>query len=391
MANKKDVEEWVREGTITQAQADKMLADTKVKKEKARTNSMVTTFSTIGAISLGIGAVLFVASNWDAMSNLLKIFILVGSTFLATFIGYYLKYVKKNLPVVGASLLFLGTLLFGATLFLVTQMYHINANNSTIVLVWLLGILPLIYGFKSRPIAALSIVLFLVWIGLVVEHQSDLFGMVVDVAYLPLLYLMSGMLLFGIGTVHYFSDSLKEIARMYRLAGLRLVAFVAFLFTFDWFIPSGGGDVSTYFTFFFLTVAVAALLLVVVGLFFNPAKSKTIVLESGFTIGLLGLGLLNFFFPISDGVYQILYNLVFVALIVALYYVGFHREDITVVNLAMGWTAIYFFARYFDFFYDLLDRSIFFIVGGLIFVMGGIALEYKRRDIKKDFIHHPQS
>ncbi len=398
MAHQKDIEQWVAEGTITQAQADKLLADTKAKRERHRSNRMVTTFSTIGAVSLGIGAILFVASNWDVMSNLVKIVILVGSTFLATFIGYYLQYVKKNLPVVGASLLFLGTLLFGATLFLVTQMYNINANNATIVLVWLLGILPLIYGFKSKPIATLSIILFLIWIGLTVEHNSDLLGAFADMSYLPLLYLMSGILLFGIGTIHYFSDSLKGIARMYRLAGLRFATFFAFLFTFDWFFVhkrvAENSDLgryiepSTYFTFFFLAVAVVALLLVVLGLFFNPAKSKTIALESGFTIGLLALGLLYFFFPATSDVYQILFNVAFVALIVVMYYVGFHREDITVVNLAMGWTAIYFFARYFDFFYDLLDRSLFFIIGGLVFVMGGIALEHKRRDIKKDFVHH---
>jgi uncharacterized membrane protein len=43
-------------------------------------------------------------------------------------------------------------------------MYNINANNHTLVLIWLIGILPLVYAFESEPIAALSSLLFYTWI-----------------------------------------------------------------------------------------------------------------------------------------------------------------------------------------------------------------------------------
>jgi len=42
-------------------------------------------------------------------------------------------------------------------------------------------------------------------------------------------------------------------------------------------------------------------------------------------------------------------------------------------------------ARYFDFFWKLLPRSIFFIVGGLILLAGGMFLERKRRAVLDSF------
>jgi len=42
--------------------------------------------------------------------------------------------------------------------------------------------------------------------------------------------------------------------------------------------------------------------------------------------------------------------------------------------------------KYFDWFWSLLPRSLFFIVGGLVLVLGGIALEKKRRQIKQELV-----
>jgi uncharacterized membrane protein len=43
---------------------------------------------------------------------------LVVSTYGSCYAGYLFKYEKKNFPATGASLLFLGGILFGATVFL---------------------------------------------------------------------------------------------------------------------------------------------------------------------------------------------------------------------------------------------------------------------------------
>jgi uncharacterized membrane protein len=42
-------------------------------------------------------------------------------------------------------------------------------------------------------------------------------------------------------------------------------------------------------------------------------------------------------------------------------------------------------ARYFDLFWKLLPRSLFFILGGLLLLFGGVLLERKRRKILSSF------
>ena len=137
MIDKKLINKWLEEKTINQRQAKKMLADIEHYSKESRSNKFIVVISTIGAILLGIGAILFIASNWEELSKIAKTLILVGSTALAYYTGYYFKYQKQNLPKVGASLLFLGALLFGATVILVTQIYNVNANNHILVLIWL--------------------------------------------------------------------------------------------------------------------------------------------------------------------------------------------------------------------------------------------------------------
>ena len=391
MPDDKQIQKWLKEGTITKKQADKMLADETDSKKETQSNRMITSVSTIGAILLGVGALLFISSNWEKMSNLLKIAILVVATFGSYFVGYLFKYQKKNLPKVGASLFFLGALLFGASIMLIAQMYNINANSHTLVLIWLLGILPLIYAFESVPIAGLAAFLFLLWIGLF-QYRTLSWGSSGDMIKLPLLYLVSGILLFGIGGMHYISERLKGVARTYRIAGLKVAMISLFLLTFKFYTGVYDGfnywskmEISSQFTIGFVIFALLAILIMVINLFFNLTRSQVNYLENAMPLGLVALALIFYFFTPVNNLYTILFNLVFAAIIFALLWEGYQREDMTLVNMGMGWLAALVVFRYYDFFWDLLPRSLFFMVGGLILVLGGIALEKKRRDLKSKF------
>lgn len=395
--NKEQIDQWLREGTITQEQANKMLADSTEYRKEQSSNKLVVAISTIGSILLGIGAILFVASNWAVMPNLMKILILIGSTFGAYGAGYYFKYQRQNLPKVGASLIFLGALLFGATVFLIAQMYNINANSHILVLIWLLGILPFVYGFSSSPIAGLAALLFYVWIGLFVFKGLDFYRAQGDFFKLPVLYLVSGVLMFGIGAMHYLSEKLTGVARVYRLAGIKIAMVSLFFLSFRFFSGfyehysffSRSLETSSQFTFSFVLFSILAILLAVIALMFNPSKSNTNILESLVALGLTGVALLFFFFPATTNVYVLLFNLILAGIVFVLLFVGYQREDMQIVNTGMFWLSALILVRYFDFFWDLLPRSLFFMVGGLILVLGGIALERKRRQLKVKFTATP--
>lgn len=393
MTNEKQIQEWLETGTITQEQAQKMLADVDQKSKEKRSNKFIVAISTIGAILLGIGAILFVSSNWREIPDLMKVLILLGSTFGAYYLGYLFKYDKKNLPKVGTSLFFLGALLFGASIFLIAQIYHINANAHSLVLIWLIGVLPLVYAFRSEPIAALSSLLFFIWIGLFIFRDSR-FNEATFFSF-PVIYLSAGTLLFSIGGLHYLKPQLIKIAKIFRIAGIKIAMLSLFLLTFKFFSSYTDSywfrnsrmleDMSSQLMIGIVLFSILAIIGLVINLLFNPSQSKTNSFENGAALGLLGFTLLFFFFPAESSVYTVIYNLLFAGLTIFLIYIGYQRSDIKIVNIGTFWLSVFIFAKYFDFFWDLMDRSLFFIVGGLILVLGGIAMERKRRQIKEDF------
>lgn len=391
MVDEKQIRKWLKDGTITQKQAKKMLVDTTHYKKEQSSNKLIVAISTIGAILLGIGAILFIASNWQEIPNIVKVLILVGSTFGAYYLGYLFKYQKQNLPKVGVSLIFLGALLFGATIFLIAQIYHIGANNHALVLIWLIGVLPLVYAFVSIPIAGLSSLLFFIWLGLFVFRNISFEKAMGDFFALPVLYLAAGLLLFSIGGLHYLSSKLKDIARVYRLAGIKVALLSVFLLTFRFFSGNYNGHnirenavISGQFTVGVVIFSILAIIFLVVNWFFNNAEEVSII-EGPVSLGILGMVLIFFFFPLTTNIYVLLFNLIFVALVGVILYAGYEREDINLVNLGGSWLSLFIVVKYFDFFWDLLPRSLFFMVGGIILVLGGIALERKRRQLKAEF------
>ncbi len=395
MVDKNQIEQWLKEGTITKDQAQKMLADTSKYKKEQTSNKLITVFSTIGAIVFGIGVILFIASNWQQIPNIIKVLILLGSTLGSYYIGYVLRYQKQTLVKVGASLIFLGALLFGATIFLIAQMYHVNANNHTLILIWLAGIIPLVYALKTKPIAGLSSFLFFIWIGLFVFRNISFRDNSIDFAdffALPVLYLVSGILLFGIGGLHYFSDDLKDVARIYRIAAIKIIMLVLFLLTFRFFSGNYNGhnireglELSSQFIPGFVIFSGLAIVFTIINLFFNPPKTDTSIHEGFAGLGLSAIALIFFFYPSTTNIYVLLFNLILALLILTLLFIGYQREDMRLVNIGMAYLSILVIVRYFDFFWELLPRSIFFTVGGLILILGSIALERKRRQLKQKF------
>lgn len=392
MADEKQIEQWLKEGTITKKQAQKMLVDVSQSQKERSSNKLIIALSTIGAILLGIGVILFIASNWQGMPNVVKLLLSLGSAFGAYYLGYIFSYQKQNLPKVGASLLFLGALLFGATIFLIAQSYNINANSHTLILIWLLGILPLVYAFRLLPITGLSSLLFYIWIALFVFRNMSFGKASGDFFSLPVLYLISGILLFGVGGLHYLSDDLKSVARTYRIAGIRVVMLALFLLTFRFFSGHyndfnirAGVEISSQFTAGLVIFAILAIIFTIINLFFNPPKSDTSILEGSISLGLLAVALTFFFYPASTNIYVLLFNLILAGIILILLFVGYHREDMKLVNIGISSFVFLIIVRYFDFFWSLLSRSTFFMVGGFILVLGGVALERKRRQLKEKF------
>ena len=75
---------------------------------------------------------------------------------------------------------------------------------------------------------------------------------------------------------------------------------------------------------------------------------------------------------------------VLVAALIALIAEGYRRDDRFAVNLGFVAFALTILRLYFDTFWLLFDRSLFFMVGGLLVIALGWGLERKRRNLIGD-------
>jgi uncharacterized membrane protein len=379
------IQKWLDEGTISGAQAEKMRADLIEYEKEHRSKGQVIAFSTIGAILIGIGAILFVASNWEKIGNNFKVLLLVGSTLGIHYAGYHFKYESQKYPRLGSALILLSALFFGASFFLIAQIYNINANNSTLVLVWIIGVFPLIYGYRSAPVAGLCSLLFYLWIGLLYFERADLENFI----SMKELYFVSGIAIYFTGILHALTEKAKHAERTFKFIGLQAVLVVLYIYTFSFIseIEFGGYKFEKIVPVIYATSGILLLLpaLLSKSLRTNPGSFQANLSISIAALLMAGVTLTAIYIPASEKVYMILFNVIFLGLLTLLLYAGYNMKDIGIVNTAMFWFILLIFARYFDLFWELLSSSLFFILGGLVLLVISTVLERKRRELKVQF------
>lgn len=151
-----DIPELVREEVITTETADRIRAYYN-RKGTASPNRLFIVFGILGAILTGLGIILIIAHNWDNLSRTTQTFF----AFLPLLTGQALcgfALWKKNSNDAwresASAFLFFAV---GASISLVSQVYHIPGDLSTFLLTWMALCLPLIYVMRSSVTSLLYI------------------------------------------------------------------------------------------------------------------------------------------------------------------------------------------------------------------------------------------
>jgi uncharacterized membrane protein len=111
-------------------------------------------------------------------------------------------------------------------------------------------------------------------------------------------------------------------------------------------------------------------------------RPKYLVWGQGLIGVIVALLLVNLFLTGKQGgLVAVFFNLLYFGGLVWLIYAGMHQEDHFLVNIAFVFFGITLLTRYFDTFWTLLNRSYFFMVGGLLLLVGGYVIERQRRRI----------
>ncbi|GIW66910.1 MAG: hypothetical protein KatS3mg095_0808 [Candidatus Parcubacteria bacterium] len=125
---------------------------------------------TIGAILVGLGIFAFVAANWQEMTKAMKVLIIVIAMTASYTGGWFLRE-KWHSPKTGEALILLGSIIYGAGIFLVGQMFNIRVNWPDGFILWMIGTIFMAFAVKSFPLFYLAI---LVGIAAIVNYIFSL-------------------------------------------------------------------------------------------------------------------------------------------------------------------------------------------------------------------------
>lgn len=384
-----EVEGWQQEKLITQAQAKAILARYGLAEPEARRSRLALVLAFLGATLVGIGVIVFLAANWQGIPQWTKLALIFAAVAAAYHLGYWLRYQRQVYRGTGRAVLFLGALLYGAAIFLIAQGLHINAHQPGLLLLWALGVLPMAYLLRSQAMIVLAVLNLAVALG-----WDTAFWMLDwrDWAIVPFfsVYVIFGVLLYAIGNVHGAFPGTQQYRTAYGALGLICIFGGLLPLTFAEVLDDGltqsGHDLPTG-----AVIRLAVLLALAAGAavasLFARRRSATAFREA-LALGVLVLvgGSLFWLGGAPGPAGAIVLNLVLLALTVGAIAVGYLNREAAWVNLGSLFFGTQVIVRYFDWFWALLPRSVFFIGVGLVLMLGGMALERTRRRVVRQLV-----
>jgi len=144
---------------------------TKEKKEDTQ-KRVIRIIVTIGAILVGVGIFSFIAANWQEMTKVTKVSIIV-ITMLSSYIGGWFLREKKHYKKTGEALILLGVIIYGAGIFLIAQMFHTRGNWPDGFILWMIGTIVMAFGAESFSLFYLAIPVGIIAI---IGHPFGIFG-----------------------------------------------------------------------------------------------------------------------------------------------------------------------------------------------------------------------
>jgi uncharacterized membrane protein len=162
---------WRDEGLVDERAAAELTARYRLGEGNA--DLAAAAIYTLGALLVGGGVISFVAWNWDALHDVAKL--ALGGAVMTAFhaVGWWLWRVRATWPRVGHALMLVGTLVFGADIGLVAQVFHISSSWSAGYGAWALGAAVAAWALRSAPHGCLGAALAGVWAcGWAVDHPE---------------------------------------------------------------------------------------------------------------------------------------------------------------------------------------------------------------------------
>jgi len=419
-----EIELWHQKGMISSPQA-REIASLYQHDEDPTWGKVI--FAALGALVFALGIILLFAYNWEAMHRFSKLALIFTALGSAHALGFHYSSATSSHKKIGESLHLLGSMLFGAAIWLVAQIYHIDEHYPNALLIWALGALALAWLLPSLAQTLLCIFLLGLW------HWFEVFDFhtvnhpavwIIVLAVVPLAWLQRNpatlfislimllityastytqglqhseetvvTVLFSLSSCYIIfshiaaQTNFPQSVNAIRWAGISVFSGLLFISTFPEFgklyFHFDKEKISTTSWFYFLAPLVCAGSLSVLLFTRYRPKAKEVIDKVEISIVSLAFAisaLSSFKSILNPGLVWIAYSALFLAYSLLLIYRGSQYLRWQSTALGSLLLSAYTFARFMDLFDSLLLRGFAFIlIGALLFSIG---LYYSRQKAK---------
>ncbi|BAY87471.1 hypothetical protein NIES267_69930 [Calothrix parasitica NIES-267] len=167
---RKEAEIWRDEGIIEDSQYEQLSQRYQFDSlDNVAQDRFIFILIGVGCILVGLGAITFVAANWQSWSREVKLVLLLSLFFATNIIGFFLwrepvfdnagKKRRQRKRIFGHGLLLLGALLLGANMAFMAQTFHMSGSDYELYLFWGMGVLVMAYGLRLASLGVFSLIL----------------------------------------------------------------------------------------------------------------------------------------------------------------------------------------------------------------------------------------
>jgi uncharacterized membrane protein len=170
-----ELEIWRTTGLIEPAQAERIQGSYELDSTRQERKQSLARFTLqgIAALFIGLALLLVIGYNWNEFPWVAKLAIVFGSVSLTHALALYLRNSTTHQRV-AELLFFLGCLFYGAGIWLVAQVFHLDSHYPDGVWWWALGVLPFALCLDTLLLHALLVGLLALWAGMEVLNFAHL-------------------------------------------------------------------------------------------------------------------------------------------------------------------------------------------------------------------------
>lgn len=416
-----ELRQWMNEGIIGEAEASRLREKYRLDQiAQESQNTLIKTIFGFGAVLIALGIIAFVAAHWEAIPKNGRLSLVVGIMLAAHGVGFWLWQRRSDSPL-GHMLVILGTLIFGATIALVAQVFHLSGEFYEGVILWTLGATIMGYAAGSSPHLILAVIAsFVGYMGWMGDHSQvfPVYFFAAPMVFLPFAYMKRARgvhftlwLFWGISLIAYLTQWENSDGPFWYLLIIELLVlmfwsygrwyrFCSEEFANDLRILSilGQGILVYILSFHEVVQDVVAQSLPVLGdwrMFLASALgiialiSWTLMIrqsnkeERVFGLIFLGISFAMMSLPWLRGPWDVVFGTVMTNLLTVifgglLFWKGLSMLDRRYFWIGLALLVLEVVGRFFEYEAGLLWKSAAFVFAGLILIAGGVLFEQRR-------------